>query len=147
MGNVGSGRYDVFPSGSYTIGDEWHSVVSQTDSGSNVTNAEICGSTTENTTTSTCGPHGTLGGWNYTGSLCAQVAAGHPCFGVVGGLHPGCFDFLGSSVGCGCTNNFQRSVPNTCYVPNWSTTYRRHKYEFLQWTVIGDYSVAGQFTS
>ncbi|TGL58642.1 hypothetical protein EHQ62_17090 [Leptospira jelokensis] len=137
VGEIGNTRYDVFPTGSYIVGNEWHSVISQVDLGSNVTDCGQCGSSP---------------------GFGDPVEINIPPFG---GDYAACCDF-----GVGCTScpdgwvfdRRERAFPlcylfcrppiavcNTCYIPDWKTTYRRYKYEFLQWTILGEYTVNGRF--
>lgn len=43
MGNFGSNRYDVFPKGSYSVGDTWHVVDAHLDYGTTVNDCNLCG--------------------------------------------------------------------------------------------------------
>lgn len=132
MGDIGNTRYDVFPTGSYSVGNEWHTVISQVDNGSNITDCGICGTST---------------GYGDPVVKASNLAA--------------CCDFGFGCSSCPEDHQFDRrervgllcflycrppiDVCNTCYQSAWVTTYRRYKYEFLQWTILGEYTVNGRF--
>jgi hypothetical protein len=137
VGDIGNTRYDVFPSGSYSVGNEWHTVISQVDLGSNVTDCTACGS---------------------SAGFGDPQKINIPPFG---GDNVICCDFGFGCSSCPSGWAFDRrerafpicdlycrppiTVCNTCYIPNWKTTFRRYKYEFLQWTNLGEFTVDGRF--
>ena len=124
MGNVGSTRYDVFPSGSYSVGDEWHRVNRQEDRGGLQTNCVLCGTYSRT--------------WTVTDHWCLENTSCSP------GYSTGCDVNLGGEGTRSCRED---GLCNTCYVSNWFTIYDRYKYEFNQWTYLGSYEVSGQFYS
>lgn len=133
-GNLSNTRYDVFPSGSYEVGDLWYEVIEHEDLGSEQANCDVCGSYEGERLIST----GTQPGW-----VCADF--GFTCPGCPSGttrverLREGGY----SRVNCyqsytGC---------NTCWVSNWRTKYIIYSYAFLAWNVVGDTWRSGYFES
>ncbi|PNV74375.1 hypothetical protein BES34_014420 [Leptospira inadai serovar Lyme] len=129
MGNIGSNRYDVYPSSAYTIGDEWHVVDSQIDEGGSVTDCGICGGNQSCFTTGDsffcpgCPP-------GYT-----QTDNHHFCW--TGGT---------TFAPC-CSSTCCTEICNSCHVPDYFTRYKVYVYRFFSWVQINEYTVHGQFWS
>ncbi len=128
-GNISSNRYDVYPFGSYTIGDFWHVVDAHIDYGSTVTDCNTCGGQ----------------------DSCHQVGPWFDCLSCPGGYSRSVsigLCWVGGSlfVPC-CTVTCCINSCNTCNIPNWYTRYRVFKYEFLQWKPVQTYQVAGRYWS
>jgi len=121
-GNISDTRYDVFPSGSYSVGDEWRRVSNQVDLGGNIVTYEYF--QTDNNSPFCCA----------TGNFCNGEPSGSGWY-----LIEACNPLTGG------TKKWRRDI-NT-YVPNWFTDYERFKYEYFQWSLLGGYRVAGRLNS
>ncbi|WP_080635550.1 hypothetical protein [Leptospira weilii] len=129
MGNLGPDRYDVFPKGSYSIGDLWHVVDAHIDQGGNVTDCGECGG---NTSCHNLGP------WFD----CPDCPAGYSQSNAIGLCWTGGTVFIPC-----CTSTCCINTCNTCYVSNWFTRYKVYKYEFFHWTLVSQYTVHGRLWS
>lgn len=129
VGNYGSNRYDVYPQGSYSVGDLWHVVDAHLDYGSSVTDCGQCGGQNE------CFQ---LGPWFD----CPRCPGGYSKTISVGLCWTGGSVFVPCCTSTCCINNC-----NSCHVANWFTRYRVYKYEFLQWTLVTTYTVPGRIWS
>lgn len=135
-GNVSNTRYEVFPSGMYSVGDEWRRVAEHIDESyvQSITDSAICGSYISNI--------------NVTNHWCASAnncPAGYSptgCNSCTAFVNCGC----GVAVGCqSCTGTF----PNTCNqtVVVHKTKYERFVYRYMQWVKIGEYVIDGWLMS
>ncbi|TGJ99838.1 hypothetical protein EHO57_13840 [Leptospira langatensis] len=131
MGNVSSNRYDVFPAGSYTIGDEWHVVDEQIDLGVTAPDCLNCGGSNSCYDT---GPFFT--------SNCPGCGPGYTQTLHLGLCWTGGTTFVQCCWSTCCINSC-----NTCHVPSWFTKYKVYKYQFLNWVLVNEYTVPGQFWS
>ncbi|WP_081605062.1 hypothetical protein [Leptospira alstonii] len=129
MGNLGSNRYDVFPKGSYTIGDTWYVVDAHLDYGYSVTDCNQCGGS----------------------DSCFQKGPWFDCLPCPGGYSRSvsinlCWVGGTTFVWC-CTTTCCIHTCNSCYIPDWYTRYRVFRYEFFQWKPVTTYLVHGRYWS
>jgi hypothetical protein len=119
-GNISDTRYDVFPSGSYYVGDEWRRVSNQVDLGGIQISYEY---------------------WeNIESPICC--AANLFCSDPPGS---GWYVIEGCNPITGGPKKFRRDI--FTYVPNWFTDYERFKYEYFQWSLLGGFRVSGRLYS
>lgn len=143
-GNISSNRYDIYPIGSYAVGDYWHKVSYVIDNGTWSLGSQVYQNTVYTGTIPCCS---CTTGYVTGGNLCSPANNGYGCYRTdlnYYGLN--CrFDIGCCLCGCGC-------VAEDCYYdvyyyfydnwnPNWSTGYSIMKWQYGQWVQVGSYIV------
>ena len=126
-GNVSTARYDVFPQGAYSVGDQWFAVDSQFDAGGSSVRCQETGFGYGGCLLGCCPG----GGDPFLGCFrCSVTLPDGVEYCNVQGLQPfkGWY-FESRACGLGCESNFYK----LCYNPDWKTRYNVYEYRPAEW--------------